>query len=116
GAAFPHLRAAAPGAAVTFLAALPRPPARDLRAAAQRLAARVFFRLGRAGQKPARGTRRLGAGRAEGDLDLDRTLDRWSGRWPPEPADLVTRSWHAHRRALCLLIDSSGSMSRHAVA
>jgi Mg-chelatase subunit ChlD len=28
----------------------------------------------------------------------------------------VTRSWRAHRRALCLLIDSSGSMSGLAVA
>ena len=28
----------------------------------------------------------------------------------------MTRSWHAHRRALCLLIDSSGSMSGAAVA
>ena len=114
--AFAQLLAADPDAAVTFLADLTRATDRDLRAAAQRLAARVFFRLGRAGQKPARGTRRLGAGRAEGDLDLDRTLDRWSGPWPPEPADLVTRSWRAHRRALCLLIDSSGSMSGHAVA
>lgn len=28
----------------------------------------------------------------------------------------MTRSWHAHRRALCLLVDSSGSMSGLAVA
>src|SRR5580693_9211340 len=82
----------------------------------RRLAARVFFRLARAGHQPARGTRRLAPGRADGDLDLDRTLDRWSGPWPPRDADLVTRSWFAHRRALCLLIDSSGSMSGLAVA
>src|SRR5438874_455571 len=90
----------------------PSPPGTVLPA----LAARVFFRLGRAGQRPARGTRRLGAGRAEGDLDLEQTLDRWSGPWPPAVHELVTRSWHAHRRALCLLIDSSGSMSGAAVA
>jgi Mg-chelatase subunit ChlD len=72
--------------------------------------------MGRAGHKPARGTRRLGPSRAEGDLDLERTLDRWSGPWPPGSGDLVTRSWRAHRRALCLLIDSSGSMSGLAVA
>jgi magnesium chelatase subunit D len=114
--AFAQLLAADPDATVTFLADLTRATDRDLRAAAQRLAARVFFRLGRAGQKPVRGTRRLGAGRTEGDLDLDRTLDRWSPPWPPEAGDLVTRSWRAHRRALCLLIDSSGSMSGHAVA
>jgi gas vesicle protein GvpN len=114
--AFTGLLAGDPDAAVTLLADLALATDRDLRAAARRLAARVFFRLGRAGQKPARGTRRLGASRAEGDLDLERTLDRWSGPWPPGPGELVTRSWHSHRRALCLLIDHSGSMSGLAVA
>jgi MoxR-like ATPase len=110
------LLAADPDAAVTLLADLARATDRELRAAAQRLAARVFFRLGAAGRQPARGTRRLAAGQAEGDLDLDKTLDRWSGPWPPEAGDLVTRSWQAHRRTLCLLIDHSGSMSGLAVA
>ena len=114
--AFAQLLAADPDAAVALLADLARATDKDLRAAARRLAARVFFRLGRTGQKPARGTRRLGAGRAEGDLDLELTLDRWSGPWPPAADELVTRSWRAHRRALCLLIDSSGSMSGAAVA
>jgi hypothetical protein len=114
--AFARLLAADPDATVTFLADLARATDRDLRGAACRLAARVFFRLARAGQKPARGARRLGASRAEGDLDLDRTLDRWSGPWPPETGELVTRSWLAHRRAVCLAIDSSGSMSGLAVA
>ncbi len=101
---------------MTLLADMALATDRDLRAAARRLAAQVFFRLGRTGQKPARGTRRLGASRAEGDLDLDKTLDGWSGHWPPDPSELVTRSWHSHRRALCLLIDHSGSMSGLAVA
>ena len=114
--AFAQLLAADPDAALALLADLARATDQRLREAAQRLAARVFFRLARAGQQPARGTRRLAAGRADGDLDLDRTLDRWSGPWPPRDADLVTRSWFAHRRALCLLIDSSGSMSGLAVA
>ena len=114
--AFGELLAADPDAALAILADLARATDQQLRAAARRLAARVFFRLARAGRQPARGTRRLAAGRADGDLDLDRTLDRWSGPWPPQPADLVTRSWVAHRRALCLLIDSSGSMSGLAVA
>src|SRR5215831_3382648 len=111
-----ELLAADPDTAVTLLADLARATDRELRAAAQRLAARVFFRLGAAGRKPARGTRRLGAGRADGDLDLEATLDRWSGPWPPEAGDLVTRSWRARRRTLCLLIDHSGSMSGRAVA
>jgi magnesium chelatase subunit D len=111
-----ELLAADPDMAVTLLADLARATDRELRAAAQRLAARIFFRLGAAGQKPARGTRRLGPGRAEGDLDLDKTLDRWSGSWPPDASDLVTRSWQARRRTVCLLIDHSGSMSGLAVA
>ena len=113
---FARLLAADPDAALTLLADLARATDQQLREAARRLAARVFFRLARAGHQPARGTRRLAPGRADGDLDLDRTLDRWSGPWPPRDADLVTRSWFAHRRALCLLIDSSGSMSGLAVA
>jgi magnesium chelatase subunit D len=111
-----ELLAADPDAAVTLLADLARATDRELRAAAQRLAARIFFRLGAAGQKPSRGTRRLGAGRAEGDLDLEKTLDRWSGLWPPDTGDLVTRSWQARRRTLSLIIDRSGSMSGLAVA
>ena len=114
--AFAELLAADPDAALALLADLARATDRRLREAAHRLAARVFFRLARAGQSSARGTRRLAAGHADGDLDLDRTLDRWSGPWPPHADDLVTRSWTAHRRALCLLVDSSGSMSGLAVA
>jgi Mg-chelatase subunit ChlD len=114
--AFGQLMAADPEAAVTLLADLARATDRELRAVAQRLAARVFFRLARAGTRQARGTRRLGASRAEGDVDLDRTLDRLSGPWPPAPGELVTSSWHAHRRALCLLVDASGSMSGLGIA
>lgn len=114
--AFARLLAAGPDDAMTFLADLARATDRDLRAAAQRMAARVFFRLGSTGQRPARGIRRLGPGTGEGDLDLERTLDRWSGQWPPAPGELVTRSWRAQRRALCLLIDTSGSMSGLGVA
>src|SRR5215467_6564615 len=110
-----ELLAADPDTAVTLLADLSRATDRELRATAQRVAARVFFRLGAAGQKPAPGTRRLAAGRAEGDLDLEATLDRWSGPWPPGAGDLVTRSWLARRRALCLLIDHNDSMSGLAV-
>lgn len=78
---------------------------------------RTFVQLGAVGGAPVRGTRRLGPShRGEGDLDLDRTLDRLSGSWPPADGDLVTRSWRTHRRAVCLLVDTSGSMSGRAVA
>jgi magnesium chelatase subunit D len=112
-----RLLATDPDAAATLLADLAVATDRELATAARRLAARVFVRLAAAGTRPARGTRRLALGRAEdGDLDLDRTLDRLSGSWPPAGAELVTRSWRAHRRPLCLLIDTSGSMSGLAVA
>jgi MoxR-like ATPase len=113
---FAQLLAKDPNAAVTLLADLAHATDPQLRAAAQRLAARVFFRLGRTGRQHTAGTRRLATSRTEGDLDLDQTLDRLAGQWPPGASDLVTRTWRAHRRALCLLIDVSGSMSGHAVA
>jgi magnesium chelatase subunit D len=112
-----RLLAADPDAAATLLADLAAATDQQLSAAARKLAARVFVQLGAASGRPSRGTRRLGpAAGGEGDLDLDRTLERLSGGWPPADADLVTRSWHAHRRSLCLLIDVSGSMSGLAVA
>ena len=70
--------------------------------------------------RQARGTRRLGPSRGlDGDLDLDRTIDGW------EPVALVAagrrgrrhpRTWTAHRRAVCLVVDISGSMKGLAVA
>ncbi len=115
--AFHAALAADPDAAAALLADLARATDRQLRAAARRLAGRVFLQLGRTGPSRARGTRRLGVGRfAEGDLDLERTLDRSSGGWPPSGEELVTRSWTAHRKAVCLLVDASGSMSGLAVA
>jgi magnesium chelatase subunit D len=112
-----RLLAADPDAAATLLADLAAATDQQLSAAARKLAGRVFVQLAAAGGRPSRGTRRLGpAAGGEGDLDLDRTLDRLSGSWPPADAELVTRSWHAHRRSLCLLIDVSGSMSGLAVA
>jgi hypothetical protein len=115
--AFAAAMAADPDAAAALLADLARATDRDLRAAARRLAGRVFIQLGRTGPSKSRGTRRLGPGRGgEGDLDLDRTMDHWSGRWPPTSEELVTRTWTAHRKAVCLLVDCSGSMSGLAVA
>jgi magnesium chelatase subunit D len=115
--ALTRLLAADPDATVTLLADLTLATDRELRTTARRLAARVFVRLGATGSKQSRGTRRLGPDRhTEGDLDLDRTLDRWQGSWPPAADQLVTRSWQAHPRAVCLLIDTSGSMSGLALA
>jgi magnesium chelatase subunit D len=114
--ALAKLLAENPDAAATLLADLALATDRELAATARRLAARVFVRFAAAGGKPSRGTRRLGPGHGDGDLDLDRTLDRLGGHWPPPAVDLITRTWRANRRALCLLVDTSGSMSGLAVA
>ncbi|GAA5155904.1 hypothetical protein GCM10023321_30440 [Pseudonocardia eucalypti] len=118
--AFSDLLREDPDAAAAMLADLAMATDRELRAAARKLAGRVFIQLGRTGPARSRGTRKIGPrrGRAEldGDLDLDRTLDGWSGRWPPTADELVISTWTAHRRAICLLVDSSGSMHGLAVA
>jgi magnesium chelatase subunit D len=106
-----------PDAAAALLADLTQATDEELRKVARRLAARVFIQLGAAGRQSARGPRRIRSVlRGDGDIDLDRTLDRLSGTWPPAGEDLVTRSWQAHRRSVCLLVDSSGSMSGLALA
>ena len=63
-----------------------------------------------------RGYRRLAPSRAagEGDLDLDLTFEVAGGR-PRHADDLVARRWVAPKRAICLLVDHSGSMEGHAV-
>jgi MoxR-like ATPase len=115
--AFAVVMAEDPDAAAAMLADMALATDRDLRAAARRLACRVFIQVGRVGRTRSRGTRRLVHNRrSDGDLDLDRTLDRWTGSWPPATEDLVTRTWTGHRRAVCLLVDSSGSMNGLAVA
>jgi MoxR-like ATPase len=115
--AFAIVMAEDPDAAAAMLVDMALATDRDLRAAARRLACRVFIQVGRVGRARSRGTRRLVHDRrADGDLDLDRTLDRWTGSWPPASDDLVTRTWTGHRRAVSLLVDSSGSMNGLAVA
>ncbi len=115
--AFAALMAEDPDAAAAMLADMALATDRDLRAAAKRLACRVFIQVGRVGTTRSRGTRRLAHNRrSDGDLDLDRTLDRWTGQWPPATEDLVTRTWTGHRRAVCLVVDSSGSMNGLGVA
>jgi magnesium chelatase subunit D len=112
-----QLLAADPDAAAALLADLSQATDARLRLVARQLAARVFIQLGAAGRQPSRGPKRIRSVlRGDGDLDLDRTLDRLAGPWPPPGEDLVTRSWQAHRRSVCLLVDASGSMSGLALA
>jgi magnesium chelatase subunit D len=114
--AFHDLLRRDPDAALALLADLGAATDPRLRAQARRLAARVFVRAGRLGPTRARGARKLTLGPAyEGDLDVERTLERAEGR-PRRAEDLVARRWAAPRRSVCLLVDHSGSMHGHAVA
>ncbi|MQA84851.1 MAG: AAA domain-containing protein [Streptosporangiales bacterium] len=115
--AFEAALAADPDNAAALLADLAAATDRRLREAARRLAARVYLRLARRPHGSVRGARQLApSNRLDGDLDVDRTLERWPGVGPPQPSDLVTRGWSAGRRALCLVVDASGSMRGRAVA
>jgi magnesium chelatase subunit D len=89
-----------------------------LRADARRLAGRLLPPLARVGAPSRRGTRRLvrNRGSLDGDLDLDRTLELSEGRRPDRADRIVARSWGAAPRAVCLLVDRSGSMTGRAVA
>jgi Mg-chelatase subunit ChlD len=89
-----------------------------LQAQARALARRLLPRLGASAPPRRRGTHRLAvhAGSLEGELDLERTLDRTGARRPRHGSELVTRRFAASPRAVCLLVDRSGSMGGHAVA
>jgi len=85
---------------------------------ARRLAARVVLDLTRAGPPRSTGVGRLQrrpADRAEGDLDLDASLEplglaRVTGTAPPLE-DLRVSAWGRPSTAICLVIDRSGSMN-----
>ncbi|MFQ3663267.1 MAG: MoxR family ATPase [Chloroflexaceae bacterium] len=106
-----------PDAALSLLCDLASATDLALRARARRLAARIFLRLGQAGSRWRRGYRRLvvEAGHAEGELELERTLERAQGR-PVTLDDLVVRRWRAAGRAIALLVDYSGSMRGQGLA
>jgi magnesium chelatase subunit D len=115
--ALARLLSADPDGAAMLLADLTRASDAQLRAAARRLAGRVFVQLAAVGRHKSRGVRKLGAGRPDdGDLDLERTIGRMSGTWPPAADEIATRAWHARQRSVVLLVDSSGSMSGLALA
>jgi len=105
-------------AAVAMLADLAVATDPLLRREARRLAGALLPPLGRVGQPRRRGTRRMVArpGALDGDLDLDRTLERSPDLHCHDPRDLVARQFAAAPRAMCLLVDRSGSMSGQAVA
>ena len=89
-----------------------------LAALAARLAGRLVLDLARTGPADSRGIGRIDsspADRADGDLDLDRSLDALvaarAGRAAVEAEELRVRHWTRPTMAIALLVDRSGSMS-----
>lgn len=104
--------------AMTLLAEMTGASDPALAALARRLAGRLLIDLARIGPTDSRGIGRITASpadRADGDLDLDGSLDalvhaRAGGAAVPAE-DLRVRHWTKPTMALSLLVDRSGSMS-----
>lgn len=115
GAAFRAAFEACPERGFELASRLANAADAPLRRQARRIAARIILRHARA----AGGT--YGAGRLrreplgpDGDLDLDASLEalllaRAGGSWALP--DLVALTWERPRVAVCLVVDTSGSMS-----
>jgi hypothetical protein len=115
-AAFAEAMDADPDEAMALLADLTGATDEGLRRLARQLAGRVVVDLGRIGPERRRGTgrlRRAPAREAEGDIDLDASLDAIAavrtGRGGAE--DLQVQAWQRPATAVSLLIDRSGSMA-----
>lgn len=110
-------------AALTLLADMSGATDERLRELARALAGRVLGDLARRGAPRRRGTgrlRRVRASWADGDLDVDESLDavaaaRSEGR-PVSADDLTVRAWARPATAICLLVDRSGSMTGERLA
>jgi len=110
-------------AALEMLAAMSGATDRRLAALAAKLAGRLVLDVARSGPVSARGLGRmqsLPASRADGDLDLDASLEeivRAGASGEPVSAEaLRVRAWRRPATAIALVIDRSGSMSGHRLA
>lgn len=106
-----------PGQTLELLADLTRATDETLREKARRLAGTILLERSRVGPTRARGSARLRHQPADrgGDLDIDASMDglveaRASGL-PPHLEDLQAVDWGQPGLAVCLLVDSSGSMT-----
>ena len=110
-------------AALEMLASMSGATDRRLAALAAKLAGRLVLDVAKSGPVSARGLGRMHsvpAGRADGDLDLDASLDeivRAGASVEPVSGDaLRVRAWRRPATAIALVIDRSGSMSGHRLA
>jgi len=112
-----------PDEALALLADLTGATDRRLQALARRLAGRIVVDLSRSGRARARGIgtmTRERADRAEGDIDVDASLDSltlaMANSTPPPLDELMVAAWRRPETALCVVIDRSGSMGGERLA
>lgn len=101
---------------LTLLAEMTGATDERLRELARRLAGRIMVDLGRVGPQRRRGVgrlRRVPRRDAEGDVDLDGSLDAIASTRAGIAAgdDLLVEAWQRPSTAVCLLVDRSGSMA-----
>ena len=106
-----------PEEALALLADLTAATDRNLAAQARRLAGRLVLDIARGGRAVGRGVGKLvsvPADRADGDLDVDASLDALQNALATSSAprldELRLRGWKKPATAICLLVDRSGSM------
>jgi Mg-chelatase subunit ChlD len=116
--AFDRALAEDPDDAMALLADLTAATDRDLAALARRLAGRLVLDIARGGRAGGRGVGKLvtmPADRAQGDLDVDASIDALqtavATSTAPRLDELRLRAWKRPATAICLLVDRSGSMS-----
>lgn len=115
--AFDRAMAENPDDAMAMLADMAGATDRRLAAMARRIAGRLVIDIARGGKAAGRGVGQwvsVPAGRSEGDLDIDASLDALhisrATKMPPAMDELRVLTWKRASTALCLLVDRSGSM------
>lgn len=115
--AFDALMREDPGASMELLVDMTKATDETLREKARRLAGTILLERSRVGPSRARGSSKLRLRSADrgGDLDIDASMDglveaRAAGL-PPHLEDLLAIDWAQPGIALCLLVDTSGSMT-----
>ncbi|MFV0523993.1 MAG: vWA domain-containing protein [Acidimicrobiales bacterium] len=112
-----------PDAALELMARMAQATDGNLAQLARRLAGRLVLDLARTGRARSPGIGRLTsapADRADGDVDLDSSLDALvAARAERRPADLDqlrVSAWRRPSTSICLLVDRSGSMDGQRLA
>lgn len=106
-----------PDAAVALLVEMSKATDERLRHAARRLARQLMLDIARRGVARGRGIGKLRRQPADagGDLDLDASMpvltDAAAARRVPQADELTATHWARPELALCLLVDTSGSMT-----